>query len=99
MLFADAILLFLGALIALAHFGTIGAGAAVLATIALSVALLTLTPLVFPLQIVNPEPEEKWTPKYPRIAFIRACFLYSLVWIGFLTLGLIFIVRMITAFA
>lgn len=96
MMLADVILLFLVALVASTYFGAAGAGAAVVATIALSVALLTLTPLVFPLQIVRSEPEEKWTARYPRIAFIRACFLI-LVWIGFLTLAIIFIVRMIAA--
>ena len=97
MLLADGILLFLVALIALAHFGTVGASAAILATIALSVALLTLTPLVFPLQIVSPEPEERLAPKYPRIAFVRACFL-SVVWIGVIVLVGVFVVRIIAAF-
>jgi len=97
MMLADVILLFLVALIASTHFGTTGAGAAVIATIALSVALLTLTPLVFPLHIVSPEPEERLTPKYPRIAFVRACFL-SLVWIGMIVLAGVLVVRMIAAF-
>lgn len=96
MMLADVVLLFLVALIASTYFGMVGAGAAVVVTIALSVALLTLIPLAFPLQIVSPKPDEKWTPKYPRIAFVRACFLI-LVWIGMIVLAGVFIARMILA--